>query len=381
MRVALVGDYPLDPNRISGGPQAVFAYLVQGLERFQDLELHVVAAHKALDSPRTLQRNGVTFHYLPYPNRTTFLAYPTLWQSIQHTLYQIKPDLVHGQSGYIYGTIALGSGYPTALTVHSIHGTEVRFANGWIRRLNVRLQHVLMRWYFTSRVRHVVSISPYIRQHYASEVKATFYDIDNPVSDSFFELDPEQEIPNRVLFIGFLRAVKRPDLALKAFALAREQVPELNLHFAGAAVEPLLEAQLHDFVDTNQLGQHVQFLGQLSEAQVLEAYQQMSILLLTSELETSAMAIEQAMAAGKPVVATAVGGVPFLVDDERTGLLAASNEAEQLAQAMVTLARDPELRRLMRQAARSEAFGRFKTDVVAAKTFAMYQEILKDGQG
>lgn len=381
MRVALVGDYPLDPNRISGGPQAVFAYLVQGLERFQDLDLHVVAAHKTLDSRRILQRDRVTFHYLPYPNRTTFLAYPTLWRSIQHTLRQIKPDLVHGQSGYIYGTIVLGSGYPTALTVHSIHGTEVRFATSPSRRLNVRLQHLLMRWYFVSRVRHVVSISPYIRRHYESRVKATFYDIDNPVSDSFFELDPDQEIANRVLFIGFLRAVKRPDLALKAFALAREQVPELSLHFAGAAVDPLLKAQLQEFVDSNQLGQQVKFLGQLSEAQVLEAYQKMSILLLTSELETSAMAILQAMAAGKPVVATAVGGVPFLVDDGRTGILAGSNSAEQLAQALVTLARDADLRRRMRQAARSEALDRFKTDAVASKTFAMYQEMLKDGQG
>jgi starch synthase len=93
------------------------------------------------------------------------------------------------------------------------------------------------------------------------------------------------------------------------------------------------------------------------------------------------MAIEQAMAAGKPVVATAVGGVPFLVDQGRTGILAESNEAEELAQALVTLARDPELRRRMRGASRFEALDRFKTDAVAARTHAMYQEILKDGEG
>jgi glycosyltransferase involved in cell wall biosynthesis len=158
-------------------------------------------------------------------------------------------------------------------------------------------------------------------------------------------------------------------------------VPELSLHFAGAALDPMLKAELQEFVDSNQLGEQVKFLGHLSEEQVLEAYQQMSILLLTSELETSAMAILQAMAAGKPVVATAVGGVPFLVDDERTGILAGSNSAEELARGLVTLARDSKLRRRMRQAARLEALNRFKSDAVAAKTFAMYQEILKDGQG
>ena len=89
------------------------------------------------------------------------------------------------------------------------------------------------------------------------------------------------------------------------------------------------------------------------------------------------MAIAQAMAAGKPVVATAVGGIPFLVDRGRTGILVKPSEPEQLAQALVTLAQDPELRKRMGQAARHEALARFKSDMVAAKIHAMYQNILK----
>jgi len=378
MRIALVGDYPIDSNKVSGGPQAVFSYLLQGLEQFTDLELHVVTAHKALDSSYTSQRDGVTFHYLPYPRVMTALAFSPLQRSIHRVLWEIKPDLVHGQSGYIFGCIALSAGYPTVLTLHSIYGTEVRFASRWVHRLNIRLQHAIMRRYFASHVQHIVSINPYIRQHLVSYVDATFYDIDNPVADSFFDLNPGHEIPHQVLFVGLLRARKRPDLALEAFALARQKVPELNLQFAGAAIEPKLEAQLHDFVARNNLGANVKFLGQLSEAHLLEAYQQMSILLLTSELETSPMAVEQAMAAGKPVVATAVGGVPFLVDHGRTGILVESNEPDQIARALVMLAQDPDLRRRMGQAARQEALRRFKAEVVAAKTYTMYQKILKD---
>ena len=380
MRIALVGNYPLDPNRISGGPQAVFSYLLQGLERFADLELHVVTAQKALDSSNTLQRNGVTFHYLPYPRQTTFMAYPSLLKSIQRVLHQIKPDLVHGQSSYIYGCIALGAGYPTVLTVHSIHGTEVRFAGRWLQRTNLWLQHALMRRYFTSRVRHIVSINPYIRRHYESKVEAGFYDIDNPISDAFFELDPGREVADRILFVGYLRALKRPDVALEALALARQEEPGLNLQFAGAAVEPWLADQLQDLVAAKQLGDQVRFLGQLSEAQVLEAYQEMSVLLLTSELETSPMVVEQAMAAGKPVIATAVGGVPYLVEHGVSGILVEPNEPEQIAEALVTLARDPGLRRRMGQAARQVARARFKAESVAAKTHAMYQDIL-EGNG
>ena len=379
-RIALVGDYPIDSREISGGPQAVFSYLLQGLKQFTDLELHVVTAHKALDSPYTSRRNGVTFHYLPYPRQTTFLAFPCLQRSVQRVLHHIKPDLVHGQSAYVFGCVALSAGYPTVLTPHSIHGTEVRFAGKWIHRLNIRLQHTAMYWYFISRARYIVSISPYIRYRYEPYIDATFFDIDNPISGSFFDLNSNYEIANQVLFVGLLRARKRPDLALEAFALARQKVPELNLQFAGAAIEPRLEVQLRDFVARNDLGENVKFLGQLPEAKLLEKYQQMSILLLTSELETSPMAVEQAMAAGKPVVATAVGGVPFLVDHGRTGFLVEPNEPKRIAQALVTLAQDPELRRRMGQAARHEALGRFKVEVVAAKMYAMYQKILEDNR-
>jgi len=380
MRIALVGDYPVDPNKINNGPQAVFSYLLTGLEQFTDLELHVVTAHKSVDSPYMFRRNGVAFHYLPYPRLTTFLAFPFLQRSIHRVLHQIKPDLVHGQSAHLFGCIALSTGYPTVLTPHNVHGTETRFESRWINRLNLGLQFAATRWYFVSHVRHIVSISPYIRNHYEPHVNATFYDIDNPIASSFFDLDPNYEIPNRVLFVGLLRARKRPDLALEAFALARREAPDLNLQLAGAAIEPGLEARLRDFIIRNDLGGNVKFLGQLPEAQLLEAYQQMSILLLTSELETSPMAVEQAMAAGKPVVATAAGGVPFLVDDGRTGIVVEPNKPEQIAQALATLARDSKLRRRIGQAARDEALSRFKSDVVARKTYDMYRAILDRSQ-
>jgi glycosyltransferase involved in cell wall biosynthesis len=243
-------------------------------------------------------------------------------------------------------------------------------------RLNLYLQHALMRRYFTSNVRHIVSISPYIRRHYEPKVKATFYEIDNPVAHEFFELDPSFEARSEVLFVGYLYQRKRPDLAVKVLHLAREHVPEMKLRMAGAAVDSRLVEELRNYVSENRLGEHVDFMGHLPEEDVLEAYQQMSVLLLTSDLETSPMVIEQAMAAGKPVVATAVGGVPFLVDHGRTGFLAAPDDPAQLARALVKLTEDHQSRRRMGQAARHEALNRFTADAVAGKTRAMYQQIL-----
>lgn len=381
MRIALVGRYPVDPNEIKGGPQAVFSYLVQGLERIPGLELYVVTPHKSISNSYFIERNGVSYYYIAYPDRPILLGFPGLRQSVHQVLDQIKPDLVHGQSNNILGCIALDAGYPTVLTVHSVHGSEIRFASKWVNRANLRMQHAIMHKYFITHARHIVSISPYIRQHYEPEVQATFYEIDNPIADDFFKLDSGYEIPNKILFVGYLFKRKRPDLALEAFHLAREQEPSLEIHFAGKAIDHHLTNRLKDYVAKHQLGDSVDFMGHLSESQVLEAFQQMSLLLLTSDLETSPMVVEQAMAAGKPVVATAVGGVPYLVDHGKTGFLVPPNDSAQLAQALVTLARDPELRLRMGEAARQEALKRFQTDAVAGDMHAMYQLILNGHLG
>lgn len=376
LRIALVGNYPIDPNKIVGGPQAVFTYLLQGLKRFPDLELHVVTAQKVLDDSYSIQRDNVILHYLPYPRQPVFLAYPSLQKRVHRVLHQIKPDLVHGQSAHIFGSIALSASYPTVLTPHNIHGSETIYARNWLDRQNIGLQYSLSRRYFIANVRHILSISPYIRHYYEPLVKATFYDIDNPISDSFFELDMNFGLPDQILFVGLLRARKRPDLALEAFSLASRKMPKLNLRFAGAITNPAIRTKLDEIITGNDLDGNVEFLEHLSETQLLEAYQEMSILLLTSELETSPMVVEQAMAAGKPVVATAVGGVPYLIEDGRTGILVDPNEPEQIAQALVTLVQNPDLREQMGKASREVALSRFKTEVVSRKVHEMYRAIL-----
>lgn len=376
MRIALVGDYPLDPNEIKNGPQAVFTYLVDGLKQIHELELHVVTARKSLDEAFTLKREGVTYHYLRYPRLPSELSFFILKKAVQNTLDHIDPDLVHGQSGHRYGCITLSTGFPTVLTTHNVHGTETKFATETITRLRLRYLFALSRRCFTVNVRYLVSINEYIRQNYQDIVKATVFDIPNPISNEFFELDPDYEIADKVLFVGYLRTRKRPDLALEAFSLAHEQIPNLKLEFAGAAIEPNLIAWMDGFISTHNLNENVRLLGHLNLHQLLKAYQQTSILLLTSDLETSPMAVQQAMAAGKAVVATAVGGIPFLIDNGRNGIVVEPNNPKQIAQALVKLNQNPGLRKKLGKEAREKAITCFKGDVVSRKTYAMYQEIL-----
>jgi glycosyltransferase involved in cell wall biosynthesis len=86
----------------------------------------------------------------------------------------------------------------------------------------------------------------------------------------------------------------------------------------------------------------------------------------------------EAMAAGLPVAATRVGGVPEVVLDGETGLLVPPADAPTLAGALARLAQEPELRRRLGAAGKARACEQFSIQNVCIKTRALYSELLRD---
>jgi glycosyltransferase involved in cell wall biosynthesis len=83
------------------------------------------------------------------------------------------------------------------------------------------------------------------------------------------------------------------------------------------------------------------------------------------------------MAAGRAVAATAVGGVPDLIADGRTGVLVPARDAQRLADAIVTLARDASLRERLGSAARRDVGTRFAAERLVCDIDALYSASLR----
>jgi glycosyltransferase involved in cell wall biosynthesis len=126
----------------------------------------------------------------------------------------------------------------------------------------------------------------------------------------------------------------------------------------------------------------VSFLGTLDRKGVFDELVHCDMLVMTSRhpSESFGLAALEAMACAKPVVASAMGGLPELVSDRETGLLVAPDDAEALARALDLLAGDPAMRIRLGMAGRSKA-RQFTTRATADAYEALFAELIAQAHG
>ncbi len=373
MRLALLIDYPVDPQRIPGGVRAVAYHLAQGLARHPDLDVHVVHCHSEVPADRTVQHGRVTVHYLSRPRRRIIPNLITGVGRVAGFLRELRPDLVNAHTSQ-YAYAALHAGFPTVYTIHGVAHREARTFRQWRHRLILWITAYYDRW-VVQRVSDIIAISPYILEEYRPRTPARFHRVDNPVGEEYFALKGEG-VPGRILFAGTISERKDPLTLLAALEQVRRKAPEAHLHLAGRAIDPVYPRQVEQFVRERGLGPYARFLGLLDVPAMLREYDECALLALSSRQETAPVVILEAMAAGKPVVATDVGGVRDLVEEGVSGFIVPAGDAQAMAERIVQLLQDGELRRRMGERGRAIAWERFRRDIIADQYYVIYQDVV-----
>jgi glycosyltransferase involved in cell wall biosynthesis len=186
---------------------------------------------------------------------------------------------------------------------------------------------------------------------------------------------PERPIgsegPVRVAFVGRLIPVKRLDLFLQAFAIARSEAPRLVAVVAGDGPELARMEALA--ADLGLSPPAVTFLGSVEA--VGELLLTVDLLVLSSDEEGFPNVVLEAMTAALPVVATQAGDLGEAVQDGRTGFVVPVNDAAALAARIVELAKSPSLRRRLGGAAYERARDVYGARTLSGRLFAIYHEL------
>jgi phosphatidyl-myo-inositol dimannoside synthase len=187
-----------------------------------------------------------------------------------------------------------------------------------------------------------------------------------------------------VLFVGRLAPRKGvKEFVEKSLVHIVQKMPGVHFLIVGDNPKDSLthrddmRSQIERAISACQLEEHVQWLGALSDDELVKVYNLCDVLVLPilkmkDDVEGFGIVALEAAAAAKPVVATSVGGVPDAVEDGKSGIVIDSDDYESMSQSIVTLLKDEKARLSLGEYARNRVRNRFDWDRIVAQ----YEKLL-----
>lgn len=325
------------------------------------------------DFAQRITRPGVELFALHKPAGLALGTHADLFRLLK----KMKPDVLHTYNlGTVeYAATAWAAGVP--IRVHAEHGRDARDPQG------INPKHNLLRRLLAPFIDRYVPVSRDLRGWLERVVRIPAHKlqlIDNGVDTERFHhegalgAEAWQDDPDAFVIgtVGRLQDVKDQATLIDAFAHLRTLVPEARLRLVLVGDGPL-RAQLETRVRGHGLADSVCFAGPRSDvAPVMRSF---SLFALSSIAEGTPVTLLEAMASGLPVVATAVGGIPDLVEQGVSGTLVPPKDPQALAAAIAPYVRERALARRHGAAGRERVEQQYSMQAMLAAYVALYDEL------
>ncbi len=279
-----------------------------------------------------------------------------------------QPDVVHTHLDVIKYAVAAAKLSGIKRCIHTVHNVADQEAEG-------RLQKWINTFYFKLGWSVPVALSPEVRSTIVS-----FYNLPEtkvPMIYNGVDLGkccPKETYtaaePAVLLHVGRFNEQKNHRGLLEAFALTLKSHPDCRLQLIG---DGDLEQEIRQYAKDLGVGEKVCFLG--NQTDVYPFLQAADIFLLPSKFEGMPMTIIEAMGTGLPIVATAVGGVPDMLENKKSGMLVSGDPGE-ISRAVCELLESEDLRQRLGNAAKEKA-----KQFSAAYMASAYSEVYKHEGG
>jgi glycosyltransferase involved in cell wall biosynthesis len=372
-----------------GGPALHVAYLTAGLrERGYETTLVAGSLARGEDSMAFVAdaRNVETVRIDELGREISPLRDLMATLRLARLIRRERPDILHthtAKAGTVGRVAALLAGrHRPPIIVHTFHGHVLR---GYFGPVRTRFFRLLERW-LAARTTALIAVSPQVRDDLVALGVASRerfvvirlgIELDERVageqngrveSRRYLGIESERFA---VGWIGRMTAVKRTDDILVAFKRLRDERIDAVLCLVGDGPDrPQLERRAHELgVIRDTL-----FLGYQED--VAPFYAAFDALVLPSSNEGTPVSAIEALAAGRPVVATRVGGVPDVVRDGEDGFLVEPGATGDLADRLAELARDPGLRERMGRAGRERVLPRYAVGRLVDDVDRLYRSLL-----
>jgi glycosyltransferase involved in cell wall biosynthesis len=371
-----------------GGPALHVAYLTAGLrDRGYDTTLVAGTLARGEDSMAFVADElGVDVVTIPELGREISPLRDLLATiRLAGLIRRERPQILHthtAKAGTVGRAAALLAGPARPpIVVHTFHGHVLR---GYFGPLRSRFFRALERRLARNSTA-LVAVSPQVRDDLvelgvAPPEKFAVVRLGIELEDRVGPVDGRAEtrrylgIPDgrfAVGWVGRMTAVKRGEDVLEGFKLLRDRGVDATLCLVGDGPDrPQLERRAHEL----GIVRDTLFLGYQED--VAPLYAAFDALVLPSGNEGTPVSVIEALAAGRPVVAARVGGVPDVVRDGEDGFLVRPGATDELAERLSRLAADPALRERLGAAGRARVVPRYAVDRLVDDVDRLYRSLL-----
>ncbi len=359
-----------------GGIQTVVRQILRGLDT-EEFDSHVctIRSHSPDEELSALGQHH--WHSLNINGPLKLWNHLLVIFHLRRLMTQVRPDVMHLHSGQAWYAFIAGIGLriPYVLEMHYAPGSkQVSRAIDWIEQKTAKLPSVLT----------VVHSSEVEKRTFSFHQKPPARLLSMPLAINFSyyneclikpnEWHKKLSIPVNFVIVfcaARLVPVKNFRLFLDTARIVVNESPDAIFVIAGSGPDL---ASLQHHARQLAIADNVHWLGSIHGKELVDAYHAADIFLTTSDYEGFGLTLVEAMAAGKPVVSTAVGGTVDIVVDGETGRLCPAGDAKSLAAAVLELLNDPVKAKAWGQCGQERARARFDLPAFQAGFQSIYRQ-------
>lgn len=363
MNIVQIGNYPISAECIHGGVEASVYGLVQELAKNHTVDVFDIPRIGGQD--RVEGYGNLTIHR--YANSGTHNKDAVLrLKEMVRDIVALGPDVCH-----VHGTNAINKviyfalqahGIKMMLTVHGLLHEEKKQALMRKPSLKALYQYIVQsrdERELLEAAPRIIADTAYVEEKlkgYGLKHVPEMHVIPQGIDADYYGIkcDPKSKV---ILCVGAIAPRKGHIYTVEMFERLRAKGIEAKLRIIGSLADKGYYEQLQQKIGESEYRADISLEANLPREELLKAYAEAKVFVLHSREESQGIVFAEAMATGLPVVATKIGGIPYVVEDGKNGLLCPYGDVEAMEKMMERLMTDEKVWKEFSAEARERAKG------------------------
>jgi len=387
MKIVQIGEYPENEKLIKGGVQSSVHGLVKEL-------IHKKHSVRVISLPNInvlkdnfVRKDRLEIFYFTNTYRYNFLSFLRI-AGLLKIIKDYRPDVCHFHGTslvvllmYLFVKLAR---IKSLITVHGLAHKEKNLLfhkNKTVKNLMKFVQQSFIELLILTVAKTIIVDTQYVADvcrslHNKSLIFGNLECIVIPqgINDEYFSLPDEYE-KLELLSVGSLNSRKGHLFLIKAVEKIIIDFPGIELNIVGIITDNNYYNKINKYVIDNNLNKNIKFYTDIDNEKLKTFFRKSNIFVLHSEEESQGIVFCEAMACGKPIVATHVGGVPYVVKNGENGFLSAYSDTKKFSENIKTIIRDEVLRNKFSKKNR-EVAKQYSWSLITSKILDLYYKIV-----